>query len=205
MKRGELTWLKMDTNEIEKLVDEFLKRDIRLTFDRYKAIQEEYFMITKQIKDGEIGSQEGIAKKELLIKESEEAEIRFDNEKDFLLFSMALAQRFHNDLLFIRISNDTGHEIQHSLPYKQAGISSYFGWHKFKQEGELTPFAAFHKAFGERYDGLSDDEKNLLKYESLKAVSQPSTGDLKDIQRLEELHGKGFFAQQSKDFTQERD
>ncbi len=181
----------MSSEEIAKIMEDYLRRYVSFTGERYDEIKEEYRVIAKRVRDGSMSQEEADRTKEALTKESEEAEIIFLDPEDYAASGAYLASRL-NVPFFIET---VAHEIEHTIPYREVGILSLFGWHKFKNVGLQTPMAGFHKPHGEKYVQLSDDQRAKLKYKSLKAVSKPSSGDLQDIKRLEEIYGLDFFAQ----------
>ncbi len=181
----------MNRQELISKFIEFANRKTKLTLKRYNEIILEWNETTDKGNKGKITAAEAAKIHQTIMKETAEAQIRFDNEGDFRNFSNLLA---NIGIPLPHIFQQVEHEIEHSKPYKKEGINSYLGWHKFfvptkikgLQGGNFQPF---HKPFGEKYDSLSSFEKDNLLYKSMKAVSSLSEGDKKATKELEKMHG----------------
>jgi len=178
--------------ELLEKAREFASKENKLTLERYNQIKKEWNRTTDKRNKGEITKEEALIIHQSLMKETEEAEIKFDNEEDFINFSNHLSS-FAGIPLAI-VLKQVEHEIEHSKPYKKEGIKSYFGWHNLSEPTgnpflKAKRFQPFHKPFGEKYDSFSSFEKDKLLYKSLKVVSLPSKEDREAINELEERHG----------------
>lgn len=183
---------KMDEKGLLEIAKEFHSRENKLTLERYRENQKEWNMtVTKRIK-GELTDEEALKIHKSLMAETDEAMIVLDNKEDFRKFSSLLASfdRLPEEIMIKQVE----HEMEHSIPYKKAGIASSFGWFNFtvptgNPSIKGKHFKPFHKPFGEKYNSLSSFEKDKLHYKSLKAVSSLSERDEEAIRELEERHG----------------
>lgn len=173
---------KVETKEITEKANEFMKRVCTLTPEDYHKNLKEQKKVSQDIKDNLITSEEAKIKICSLMKELENSQVVLFNETDFKEFSIAIGMGFQVE-----------HEIKHSLPYKEAGISSLFVWTKLNFDGSAM-YKPGHAPYGEKYDSLKSEEKAILSYKSLKAVDDPSEWDIYSINLLEEIYSKDFFA-----------
>ena len=176
----------MEGEELIEKAREFVTRKTKLTLERYEQIAREWNETRDRRSRGEISKKECSKIHKELMEETEEGEIKFDNEKDFVDFTNILIE-FSAFKDSSKALSSITHEIEHTKPWKKIGVKSYLGWHNFS---EPSMFKAFHKPFGKEYEDLSPLEKNKIHHESLKVVSIPSESDTRAIIRLEEKYGK---------------
>ena len=185
----------MEKEELLKKAIEFVSKENKLILERYNEIKKEWNRTTEKRNKGEITKEEALIIHKSLMKETEEAEIKFDIKEDFINFSNLLSS-----LIGIPtpvILKQVEHEIEHSEPYKKNGINSHFGCHNLSEPTgndflKAKRFQPFHQPFGEKYNSLSSFEKDKLLYKSLIIVSSLSEGDKEAIKELKERHGKNI-------------
>ena len=170
-------------------VREFINREVSLTPLRYEEIHIEWGKVIDRKNKGEIDEETSNKKQKDLTEEAEKAEIKFAEEEEFKIFSLAFAVQALANFDKSVILKQVEHEIEHSQPYRKVGIPSYFGWHKFKMPGRFA-YCSFHMPFGEKYEALSGEEKDRLKYICLNVVFKKSDSDKRAIERLEKRHSK---------------
>ena len=166
---------------------EFVHKPTILTLKRYDRIRVEWNDTLDKRNKGMITNEDASTICESLLKETNDVEVKFDNKKDFIEFTNILVGfgMFKTENI-PKVSLSIDHEIEHSIPWQKAGITSYFGWHSFCEPLMYKPF---HLPFGEKYDKLLPLEIIKLFYKSLKAVSIPSESDRYEINRLEKEYG----------------
>ena len=144
---------KMERAELIEKAKEFYARKTKLTLERYERISEEWNETSDKRERGEITKEECDKIHRELIKETQGAEIEFDNEKDFREFTNILIEygAFASKSIS-EVLPSVEHEIEHSGPWEKAGVKSYFGWHNFSEPNMLK---AYHKASGDKHDALS--------------------------------------------------
>ena len=176
---------KMEIEELREKAREFMGRTCTLTNKEYRKNIKEQRKILENKKNKLITPEEAKIKIQSLMEELKSSQVVFFNEADFKEFSVAMGR-----------GSQVEHEIKHSLPYKEVGVSSIFIWTKL-DFGEISPsYVPAHAPYGEKHDSLTHEEKVILNHKSLKAVDDPSEWDLYVINQLEEKYGKDFFARE---------
>lgn len=178
---------KMSKEELRKKAKEFCERKPKLTSERYSQIKEEWNLAEDKFRENILTKEEAVKIQKNLSIELDYSEIKFEDENEFREITKILIEMgaFAKDKTQ-QVLDSINHEVAHSLPYKEVGIKSYFGWRNI-----LTPpmINAFHEPFGDKFNSLTPLENAQLFYKSLKAVSDPSESDKKNIVELEKKYG----------------
>lgn len=175
----------MNERELKKKAIDFASQSAKISGEDYLLMRNEMDEATEKYARGEISLKDA---QDIIDKHTEEIEktiIKFDDKEVFKKFIKILIQiqavradRVRKTLKAVK------HEIEHSKPYEEAGIKSYFGLNNFSDQ--IVPF---HEPFGENFDRLSHLEKAKLLYKSLKGVSDLSNSDIARMAHLERLYG----------------